>query len=95
MGKQQYEEDDGRTVADMSVLEKRSILTDWIGVRGAGSIAKRRSDVPCSANVGEIDHSERRAAIRGALGASLLIGCIYLAVFAVIILVLLFLWGVL
>ena len=43
----------------------------------------------------QFDRKERRAVIRGALGASLLIGVVYLAVFAIVIVLLLFLWGAL
>ncbi len=78
MGKRQYDDDDGRTVADMSRVEGRSIVS-----------------MPFHDQTQQFDRKERRAVIRGALGASLLIGVVYLAVFAIVIVLLLFLWGAL
>ena len=78
MGNRQYDDDDGRTVADMSRVERRSIVS-----------------MPFHDQTQQFDRKERRAVIRGALGASLLIGVVYLAVFAIVIVLLLFLWGAL
>ena len=78
MGNRQYDDDDGRTVADMSRVEEHSIVS-----------------MPSHDRTQQFDREERRAVIRGALGASLLIGVVYLAVFAIVIVLLLFLWGAL
>ena len=103
-----YDDDDGRTVADMSRVEGRSIVSSLVGMKGAewmtrgrnaadhpsGTIGGSASAPPCS-QTQQFDREECGAAIWGALGASLLIGMIYLTVFAAVIVLLLFLWGVL
>ncbi len=104
--KQDYD-DDGRSVADMSGVGKPSLLSGLAGPSGApggqgsGGDASRgrhgRGDDAFSRwqEHVDLDGAEKRAAIRGMLKAGLLIGLIYLAVFAAVIALLLWLWGVL
>lgn len=97
--------DDGRTVADMSGVEKRPLYSMWFGLRdrpvkrrgrsGSPHSNGSRGDVPSEyrESLGDaapeyreaprldLSPEERRAAILGAMKASLLIGLIYLAVF--------------
>lgn len=93
MNKSDYE-DDGRVVADMSGVEKPSYGAAWIGKRaaarlGADDLDRRRAKGEVHV---DMESSERRAAIFGALGASLLIGIIFIAAAGLLIAVLLFLW---
>ena len=88
--------DDGRTVADMSHVEKPTYASGWIGRRGAEKLAEPRNRYPegNSMQAGpEMDSEERRASILGALGASLLIGLVFIGAAGALIALLLFLWG--
>lgn len=82
--KRRYEDDDGRTIADMSGIEPQPMLVP--------RIRKRRDradfvepDSPSEVNdrpwdtSGQFSRSERRAAIGGALTAALLIALVFLA----------------
>ena len=92
-------------IADMSGVEKPSVFDNWFGLRGLREIhTEHKSSSPdrdarniqASYSTGDtLDPEERRSAIFGALGASLLIGVIYLAAFAILIVLLLILWKVL
>ena len=75
-----YDDDDGRTVADMSGLERPSLL----GIR-----PRRREEKPAQVKQDlQLDRSERRAMVRGALSAGLLIAVVFALCFALLILLL-------
>jgi len=93
MKEKRYEEDDGRTIADMSGIEPQPML-----MPSASSIKKLREgrdepDVPGRTaqkydyGPEQLDREGRRAAIGGAISAWLLIGGLVFAAFAVVILV--------
>ena len=106
--KREYEDDDGRTVADMSDLPDVSFLGRWSGLHGDrsgghGSIFGfgRRggggSGDPFGGRRNEIpapemDSDERRMYVLGMLKASLGIGMIYVIAFAAFVGLLLLLW---
>lgn len=79
-----FDDDDGRTVADMSGLERPPLL----GLR-----RRQREEKPAQTeqNV-QLDRSERRAMIRGAMSAGLLIAGVFALGFALLILLLQFVW---
>ena len=79
-----YDDDDGRTVADMSGLERPSLL----GLR-----PRRREEKPAQVKQDlQLDRSERRAMVRGALSAGLLIAVVFALSFALLILLLQLVW---
>ena len=106
--------DDGRTIADMSAIERPRLLLP--GRRGRnrdvdldkgtvdsdkGTVDSSRlcldeSTVPLSKSTVPLDESmskeERRAYIFGAMGAALVIGLIFLAAAAVVILLMILAW---
>ena len=94
-------EDDGRVVADMSGVEKPSLLGSWFGIgrRPGRTPAERNASAESSRSrnafgqgAPDLSGEERRAALRGVMKASLLIVFIYLGAFAALIALLLFLW---
>lgn len=67
-----YEEDDGRTIADMSGIERQpTVLPHFHRKRSDFSApdAPRANDRPWESAAGELTREERNAAIRGALKA--------------------------
>ncbi len=95
--KQPYDDDDGRVIADMSGVEKRSALDTWFGLDGqrrqkTSAPPSSSSPAPHGRNNIDLSGEERRAALFGVLKASLLIGLVYLGAFALLILLLLALW---
>lgn len=92
MSKKVYDDDDGRTIADMSGLEGRSITSVF---RDARKNRKEEKEKLASDPEYQADRSTRRSYTFGAVGAGLLIGMVYLVAFAALILFLLFIWGVL
>ena len=99
-----YDDDDGRTIADMSDLPDVSALGSWSGLRGAkgglgavfsggfGRSSRRGNETKNEIPAPEMDGEERRMYVLGMLKASLGIGMIYIIAFAVFIGLLLFLW---
>ena len=91
-----YEDDDGRTVADMSGLEPQPMLIPRTHKR-RNRADFREPDTP-EANdrpwdtSGELNREERNAAVRGALTAGLLIALAFLAGGALLILAMQALW---
>ena len=78
-----YEEDDGRTIADMSGIERQpTFLPHFHRKRSDFSApdAPRANDRPWESAAGELTREERNAAIRGALKAGLLIAAAALIV---------------
>lgn len=79
-----YDDDDGRTVADMSALERPSLL----GIR-----PRKREEKPVQAKQDvQMDRSERRAMVRGAVSAGLLVAAVFAVCFALLILLLQLVW---
>ena len=92
-----YDDDDGRTIADMSGIESQPLLVPRIRKR-ADRADFRESDAP-EANdrpwdtSGELSREERNAAVGGALKAGLLIAAVFLAAGALAILAMQALWS--
>ena len=88
-----YEEDDGRTIADMSGIERQpTFLPHFHRKRSDFSApdAPRANDRPWESAAGELTREERNAAIRGALKAGLLIAGVYILAAAALIVAILF-----
>ena len=91
-----YEEDDGRTIADMSGIERQpTFLPHFHRKRSDFSApdAPRANDRPWESAAGELTREERNAAIGGALKAGLLIGFTFLIAGAVAVLAMQVLWA--
>lgn len=86
--KKKYDDDDGRTIADMSGLERPSIIMPQFVRRKDKSKTKAASDV----NNTDLNREERRSYIWGALSAALLITAIFIVVFGVAIWLMLTVW---
>ena len=82
-----YIADDGRTIADMSGLERTPLLLPHLPRR------KRGEETVDTAHEDEFTPRERRAAIRGAMRAALLIALVFVGAGALLILALQFLWN--
>jgi hypothetical protein len=78
-----YDDDDGRTIADMSALERPSLM----GLR-----QRQREEKPAEGKELNLDRSERRAMIRGAVSAGLLVAAVFALCFALLILLLQLVW---
>ncbi len=87
--KKTYPDDDGRTVADMSGIERQPLVLPRLKKRGQpeqdGTDDASRPEVP-------LTEQERRSYVFGALGAALLIAAVFVIVFAVAIVLLLTFW---
>ena len=85
-----YDDDDGRTVADMSGVDNNSVLSGLF----TGLITSRHKKEK-SINLTESaeEKKTRRLYAFGAMRAGLLIGAVYLAAFAALIILLLLIWG--
>ena len=91
-----YEDDDGRTVADMSGIDPQPLLVPRIRKRRDRAdiqepAAFAANDRPWDTG-GELNREERSAAVRGALTAGLLIALAFLAGGALLILAMQALW---
>ena len=75
-----YEEDDGRTIADMSGIERQPTFLPHF-------------HRPWESAAGELTREERNAAIRGALKAGLLIAGVYILAAAALIVAMQLLWS--
>ena len=86
-----YDDDDGRTVADMSGIEQTPMFipsADSIRRLREGRDSADAPDIPQKQHGPEyIDREGRRAMIGGAISAMLLVGGIVFALFAVVILI--------
>ena len=92
--KKNYDDDDGRTIADMSTLERRSVLSGVMtGLVLDQKLSGKRSKQRSVEKKQALDKSERRMYTVGAMGAGLVIGLIFLAVFAAAIVLILLLAG--
>ncbi|MBR6545514.1 MAG: hypothetical protein IKT72_01090 [Clostridia bacterium] len=82
MKKKSYEDDDGRTVADMSELERMPLFLPRFPKRKKG---EGESEL-------QMSRSERRATVLAALGAALAIAAVFAVAIAGIIALLILLW---
>ena len=98
MSKREPFEDDGRTIADMSGVERQPLLLPNIGlIKKAREERKaaRANEVKTERFESSEDKETRKAYVSGAIGATLLIGAIYLGAFALLIVIILLVAGVL
>ncbi len=91
-----YEDDDGRTIADMSGIEPQPLLIPRIRRRRDRADFKEpdapeANDRPWDTS-GELTREERNAAVFGALKAGVLIALVFLAAGALAILAMQALW---
>ncbi len=84
----QFADDDGRTVADMSGIEKTPLIIPNIAGKTDKKKSEEREKKP--ENQVSLSKSERRSFILGTVSAALLIGLIFAAVFAAVILAIIF-----
>ena len=86
--KKKYDDDDGRTIADMSGLERPNMIMPQFGHSKNKNQTKAASD----GNNTDLSREERRSYIGGALLAALLITAIFIVVFGVAIWLMLTVW---
>ena len=98
MGKKDSFEDDGRTIADMSGVERQPLLLPNLGpirkMREERKAAKASGQKPEYFESSD-DKETRKAYVGGAIGATLLIALVYLGAFALLVVILLLIWGIL
>lgn len=90
--KRTYQDDDGRTIADMSGIEPMPMLFP----RFPGKKKQAGAEVPASDRPWEtqqLPNDLRNAAMRGALKAAMLIAGVFIAAGALAILAMQFLWS--
>lgn len=79
--KRVYDDDDGRTVADMSGVERTPLMVPHLPDKKADAPdSAEQPDRPWEQN---LTKSERRSFVLGAMSASLLIALIFIVVFAI------------
>lgn len=74
--KKQYDDDDGRTIADMSQVTRPSLF---------GHVGERKDEGEKKENEIKLSRGERFAAVMGAMKAGLLIALVYVIVFGIVI----------
>ena len=92
MQQRNYDDDDGRVVADMSGLERQPMLLPRLPKRKKENAAATPEDAGAQQPELQLTAEERRSYMAGAVGAGLLIAGIFIAAGAVIITLLLLLW---
>ncbi|MBR1811205.1 MAG: hypothetical protein IJ766_06115 [Clostridia bacterium] len=88
--KRQYDDDDGRTIADMSGVQRDNLIVPRLPKRRKGDVeqaSESSNDAP------QMDKQQRNAFIGGALSATLLIAGIFVAAGAILIFLLTTIWG--
>ena len=95
MAKKIYEDDDGRTIADMSGVERQPLILPRIG-------KKKKTQAPPDPDTGEalpewknedeLSPEERRAMFLSALGSAVLIALIFIGLGAVVVWLLTRVW---
>jgi hypothetical protein len=94
MKKKTYDDDDGRTIADMSDVQRQPmIVPDLSGLKKEKTAPAEEStsaDKPWEES--EFSGSERRAFISGALGATMLIASVFIIIGFVVIFLMTKLW---
>lgn len=92
MAKKQYEDDDGRSFADMSQIERPNFFS--FGRMPERSThdndRSRKAQAPSAGD--EMSKQERRWYVLGAMKASLLIGLAYVVGLGLLILLMVYLW---
>ncbi|MCR5781521.1 MAG: hypothetical protein K6G90_02170 [Clostridia bacterium] len=78
-----YEDDDGRTIADMSDVSRQPLILPRLPKKQKPAENEPETD---------LSKNERRAYVRGALGAGLAIGGVFVAAGAAVIALLLAVW---
>ena len=103
--KKEYDDDDGRVIADMSEVGQPNVLSGLVTVRKPPSEKKntlpekvkdkqqKKKEKQIVLDGVDIDKKTRKLFIFGTLRASLLIGLIYLAAFALLIVIMLLIMG--
>ena len=87
--KKQYDDDDGRTVADMSGVSKASLIIPKPFGSSSEPVQRDKKEEQETVQPDtqlQLSKSERRSFIMGTLSASILIGLVFAAVFAALIL---------
>ncbi len=94
MSKKIYDDDDGRTIADMSGIDRPPMLLPRLSRFGKKKKTEQTEDGETEAPRPEdqMSRDERRGYIFGALGAALLIGGIFVAAGAIVIFLLTVIW---
>ncbi len=94
MSKKIYDDDDGRTIADMSGIDRPPMLLPRLNGSKKKKITERPEDGETEQPRPEeqMSSDERRGYIFGALGAALLIGGIFVAAGAIVIFLLTVIW---
>ncbi len=88
--KKNYGDDDGRTVADMSGLSRTPLVIPKPFENSAKRKEKEEAAEQKPENQVQLTKNERRSFIMGTLSASILIGLVFAAVFAAVILLIIF-----
>lgn len=88
--KKRYDDDDGRTIADMSGVSKTPLIIPKPFDRHDDVDMPEEEKPHQAENLPELSGGERRSFIFGALSAALAIGLVFVAVFAAVILVIYF-----
>lgn len=98
--KRKYEDDDGRTIADMSDVTRGALGAGWLPLTGHEHRKKsypipeqKREERPWEKS--DLTVKERLMYTLGALKAALLIGFAYIAGLGLLIILILFLWRML
>ena len=86
-GQKQYEDDDGRTIADMSDIQGQNLFSFKIPEKKAQR--EENNDRPWE---NRMSREERQATVFGTLGASLAIGMCYIVGLGAVIGLLLLIW---
>ena len=74
--KKQYDDDDGRTIADMSQVTRPSLF---------GHLGEHKDGEEKKENEIKLTRGERFAAVMGAMKAGLLIALVYVVIFGIVI----------
>lgn len=91
--KKKYDDDDGRTIVDMSDISRPPILVPRLDeLTKKSKDANREEPVAKPQSDYELSNTERRAAVGGALSATLLIGGAFAAGIGILIFILSRLW---
>ncbi|MBQ1547790.1 MAG: hypothetical protein IIZ61_05290 [Lachnospiraceae bacterium] len=88
-------EDDNRTIADMSMIEKPTVAGMIFGRRFDAKKKRLPLEGKLSAEPTDevsVDPDTRRAMVGGAMKASLLIGLVYLVAFGIAIVIMVLIW---
>lgn len=86
MGKRkEYPDDDGRTIADMSDVQRQPLFIPKLPKRDANKATEKKEDL-------YLTKKEQASYIFGTLKSALLIGAVFAAAFALLIILMLVVW---